>query len=45
VSIPKLDELTRLCGREDVEIATRAFISAIIGAPIAEIGIRIVSES
>ena len=45
VSIPELDESTRLRGREDLEIATRAFISAIIGAPIAEIGIRIVSES
>jgi hypothetical protein len=45
VSIPELDESTRLRRRGDVEIATRAFISAIIGAPIAEIGVRIVSES
>lgn len=46
VSIPELDESTRLrCRREDVEIATQAFISAIIGAPIAEIGVRILSES
>jgi len=45
VSIPELDESTKLRGSKDVEIATRAFISAIIGAPIAEIGVRLISES
>lgn len=44
VRIPELDESTRLRS-EDIEMATRAFISAIIGAPIAGIAVRFVGES
>src|ERR1700757_4738480 len=45
VNIPEIAAVTKAGRRDDVEMVARAHIAAVIGIPIAEIGVRVVCES
>ena len=45
VQIPKIDAVTKVRRREDAELMAREHIAVITYAPIAEVGVRVVSES
>jgi hypothetical protein len=45
VQIPEIEAVTKVRRREDVELMAREHIAVIINAPIAAVGVRVVSES
>src|SRR5262249_29442915 len=45
IRIPELDAVTTVRQREDAELTAREHIAVIVNTPIAEISVRVVSES